>query len=83
MGPSSDMTCVPIKMGNLNTQRIPYEDEGRVWGDIFTSPQMPKIAGKPLYARRKGHETDSPAQSLESTCQHLDLELGASRIVKQ
>lgn len=48
--PSSNMSGIFTKMGNLdtdrNTGRTSYEDKGRDWGDASTSQGMPKIACK-------------------------------------
>lgn len=48
----------------MHTERAPWEDEGRGWGDAFTSQGMPKI---PENHQRGGekHGTNSSSQTLE------------------
>ena len=63
VGPSSNMTGILMKRGNLeidtHTGKTPCECEGRDWHDVSTSQGMPKTATVPPETRREAQDTSS------------------------
>lgn len=37
----------------MHTERMPWEDEGRNWGEALIIQRMPRIASQPQEARRE------------------------------
>ena len=51
--PLIQITDVLIKRGNLDTEKMPCEDENKIQGNASTSQRTPKTASKPPEARRE------------------------------
>lgn len=70
-GSLNTIQSICIERGHLvtdtHTGRILHEDQGRTWGDVVTSQGMPKIANKPLEARKRQGRGGSPTDFRRST----------------
>lgn len=86
LGPQSNIIAVHIEVKiwiqtHTGRERTTCENEGRDWGDAFTSQGMPKITGKAQNAKQeewnklsfKALEEADSADTLISNFQPLDL----------
>lgn len=77
VSPSSNMTSVLVKRGSLHARTHTREATWRLWVTLPQGKELPQIGERPR---------DNPSLVLSEeaqSCWHLDLELVASRTVRQ